>query len=81
MGSENFILIPWCVEDAHYSVKVNLPGVSAGYVSEIRAASDAVIPTLDWEAHGFDDFQLDLCVMRALNDAGRDCKCLERCRC
>lgn len=81
MDSENFILIPWCVEDAHYSVKVSLPGISSGSVVEIRTENDTAISPLDWDAHGFDDFQLDLCVMRALNDAGRDCKCPERCRC
>lgn len=83
MSSEYFTLIPWCVEDAHYSVKVEMPSVCSGSVVEIRTENDSVISPLDWDAHGFDDFQLDLCVMRALNDAenARDCRCGERCVC
>ena len=63
----DFVFIPWHVEDQPYTVKVEMPTYSTGSVAAIYAESGTRIPTLDWEAHGFDQFQLDLCVMRALN--------------
>lgn len=83
MSSNHFTLIPWCVEDAHFMVKVEMPSVCSGEVVEIRTEADTVISPLEWDAFGFDDFQLGLCVARALNDAesAHDCRCGSRCVC
>jgi hypothetical protein len=75
-----YVLIPWHVEDAAFTVKVELPGVSSGFVSDIYGAGGDRIPTLDWEACGFTDFQLELCVARALNEDAHECKG-EKCPC
>ncbi len=69
----DFVLIPWHIEDQPYTVKVEMPTYSSGSVVEIYAASGERISVLDWEAHGFDSFQLELCALRAINEESRKC--------
>ncbi|HYF56048.1 MAG TPA: hypothetical protein VEA41_17480 [Salinarimonas sp.] len=75
------VLIPWHVEDQPYTVEVEI-GSDGGEVVAIYAESGERIPAADWDAHGFDDFQLGLCAARGLAEpAEADCRCGDRCRC
>lgn len=75
------VLIPWHVEDQPYTVRVAIDA-EGGEVVAVYAVSGADIPAKEWDAHGFDEFQLDLCAARGLAEpVESDCRCGDRCVC
>jgi len=68
------------IREIQYSVRVELPGTSSGSVTDIFLPNGNRLPMAEWDAHGFGDLELDLCVARALKDDYHECRS-EDCKC
>jgi hypothetical protein len=62
----NVYTVPMVIDEVEYEVFVEMPTWSSGYVVDIKHPNGVSIPPVDWDAHKFDDFTLELCVLKAL---------------
>jgi len=73
--------VSWDIEGQPYEVEVDLSDSFYPCVVDIYAESGERIPAIDYDAHGFDDSELDLIVATAYKQDRRDHDCKGFCRC
>jgi len=79
----NNLRFSWDIDGQPYEVEVDLQQGFIPQIVEIYAESGTRIPPLDWDAHGFTEFEQDLIVATAykLDRRTAVCRCGDKCYC